>query len=85
MGLDLIKQAHKKAAGRDEELTRTAREIINNVRARGEKALLDYTEQFDKARLGTVRVDRETVLEAYDKTPAQTVEALKYAHRRIKN
>jgi histidinol dehydrogenase/sulfopropanediol 3-dehydrogenase len=85
MGLDLIKQAHKKAAGQDEELTRTAREIINNVRARGEKALLDYAERFDKAHLETVRVNRETVLEAYDKTPAQTVEALKYAHRRIKN
>ncbi|MDR1363108.1 MAG: histidinol dehydrogenase [Spirochaetaceae bacterium] len=85
MSLTLIKQAQAKPCLRDEKLTRIVKDIINNVRARGETALLEYAEQFDKTRMETVHVARETVLAAYNNTPPQTIAALRFAHSRIKN
>ncbi|MDR1147561.1 MAG: histidinol dehydrogenase [Spirochaetaceae bacterium] len=85
MGLTVIKQAQEKSCLRDEELSRTVRGIIDNVRARGEAALLEYAEQFDKTDMETVRVGREMVLSAYNKLPPQTIEAMRFAHSRIKD
>jgi histidinol dehydrogenase/sulfopropanediol 3-dehydrogenase len=85
MGLTVIKNAREKSCLRDEELSRTVRGIIDNVRARGEAALLEYAEQFDKAHPETVRVGREMVLAAYNKIPPQTIEAIRFAHSRIKD
>jgi histidinol dehydrogenase/sulfopropanediol 3-dehydrogenase len=85
MGLTVIKQAREKSCTRDEELTRTVCGIIDSVRSRGEAALLEYAELFDKARPETIKVGREALLSAYEKIPPQTIEALRFAHSRIKD
>jgi histidinol dehydrogenase/sulfopropanediol 3-dehydrogenase len=85
MGLTLIKKARENSSGRDEGLTQTVRGIIDDVRLRGEAALLYHAEKFDNVKLQTVCVEREAVLAAYRDTPEETVEALRFAHARIKN
>jgi histidinol dehydrogenase/sulfopropanediol 3-dehydrogenase len=84
MSLTLIKESLQKSVARDAELTRTVRVIIDDVRARGEAALLDYAERFDKVRPSTAAIDHEAVLAAYNATPPQTLEALRFAYARIK-
>ena len=39
-------------------------DIIENVRRRGDRALLEYTEKFDKARLDSLQVSRQEIDEA---------------------
>jgi histidinol dehydrogenase/sulfopropanediol 3-dehydrogenase len=92
MGLTLIKKSREnvsgqngKDSGRDENLTQIVRGIIDDVRARGEAALLYYSERFDNVKPQTVRVERGTVLAAYRDTPEETVKALRFAHSRIKD
>ena len=42
-------------------------DIIADVRARGDAALLEYTERFDGARLEKLRVSEQEIEEAYKK------------------
>jgi histidinol dehydrogenase/sulfopropanediol 3-dehydrogenase len=85
MSLTEIKRARERNRAADAELERSVRSIIDDVRARGEAALLDYAERFDKARLKTVRVEREAVLATYEDISRQTLDALRFAHGRIKD
>jgi histidinol dehydrogenase/sulfopropanediol 3-dehydrogenase len=92
MGLTLIKKPREnlsgrngRDSGRDENLTQTVRGIIDDVRARGEAALLYYSERFDSVKLRTVRIERGAVLAAYRDTPKETVDALRFARTRIKD
>ena len=53
---------------RDEEKTNNVEEIvasvIENVRANGDKALAEYTEKFDKVKLGSIVVTEDEIAEA---------------------
>ncbi|TIW92585.1 histidinol dehydrogenase, partial [Mesorhizobium sp.] len=63
------------------------REIVQRVRAEGDKALIDYTLKFDKAdltRLG-IAVSKDDIAKAYAEADPQTVEALKFARDRIRS
>jgi histidinol dehydrogenase/sulfopropanediol 3-dehydrogenase len=85
MGLTVIKQARGGSRKDDAALERAVRDIIADVRDRGDAALFEYAERFDGARPQSLRVGREAVLAAYGEVPAETVEALRFAHGRIKN
>lgn len=63
----------------------TVRRIIDDVAANGDKALLKYTELFDKTPLTTeeLQVSREEIQEAYSKVSRGEVQALKKAKARI--
>lgn len=63
------------------------RDIIARVRAEGDKALIDYTQRFDKADLGTlgIAVSRADIEAAYAAADPETVEALKFARDRIRS
>lgn len=56
-------------------------EIIENVRLRGDEALFDYTEKFDRVSQSknTVRVTQEEIKEAYEKLPKEMIEVMKRA------
>ena len=62
----------------------TVAEIINNVRERGDAALLEYTERFDKARLSSLKVTREEIDEAFALVDPEFVEILKRAAANIR-
>ena len=62
----------------------TVAEIINNVRERGDAALLEYTERFDKASLSSLKVTREEIDEAFALVDPEFIEILKRAAANIR-
>jgi histidinol dehydrogenase len=60
------------------------RQIINDVRNRGDIALIDYTEKFDGVKLTSLEANREQVTAAYQIVDFQLVSALKLAADRIR-
>ena len=63
----------------------TVAEIIRNVRERGDAALLEYTERFDKASLSSLKVTREEIEEAFALVEPEFIEILKRAAANIRN
>ncbi|BBD36491.1 histidinol dehydrogenase [Aminobacter sp. Y103A] len=63
----------------------TVRAIIDDVRSRGDAALIDYSRKFDRADLGTlgIAVSRADIEQAYKDADPATVEALRFARDRI--
>lgn len=65
-------------AGTDEQ-RRTVLDIIANVRQNGDKALLAYTEQFDKAKLYSLKVTQDEINAAYEALDADTIKIIREA------
>ena len=61
------------------------RQIIDDVRKRGDKALFELTEKFDGAKLTTLEVKPAQIKAAYKKTDAKLIDAMKLAAERIGN
>jgi len=61
--------------------------IIDDVRKRGDAALIDYTERFDRARLtaDTLRLSADEIAATAAKAPAETMAALRLAAGRIES
>ncbi len=59
------------------------REILDDVRRRGDDALRDYTDRFDGVRLTELRVPADQLDAALDRLPADVVEALMTARNAI--
>ena len=87
--MKIIKEAlQKQATGTEAEnasVERVVREIVENVRVGGDKAVLDYTEKFDEYRPTALRVEDGEVKKAYSAVSPEAVENLKFAADRIKN
>ena len=60
-------------------------EIIRNVRAGGDRALRKYSLKFDGACPETLELPREAMEEALNKVPAELLEVIREAARRIEN
>ena len=58
-------------------------EIIANVRQKGDAALYDYCERFDKAKLSSLQVSAQEIKEAVDNTEPQFLEILRKAAANI--
>jgi histidinol dehydrogenase len=65
----------------------SVKKIIDDVREKGDKALLQYTEKFDKIRLppSKLKVDKKEIKEAYKKLEKNQLNALKKAAANITN
>jgi len=59
------------------------RQIINDVRRRGDKALFELTEKFDGAKLTALEVNKSQIKAAYKKVDPKLVDAMKLAAERI--
>ena len=59
-------------------------EIIDNVRKNGDKALFEYGEKFDKAKLSTLLVSKEEIDEAVAAVEPEFLEILKKAAANIR-
>jgi histidinol dehydrogenase len=59
------------------------REIINDVRQYGDKALFELTEKFDGAKLTALEVKPAQIKAAYKKVDVKLVDAMKLAAQRI--
>ncbi len=58
--------------------------IIENVKQNGDKALFEYCERFDKARLTSLEVSAEEIEEAFNTVEPRFVEILRSAAENIK-
>jgi len=77
-------QADQKATA---ELEENVRAIISQVKAEGDKALIEFALKFDKAELTfkTIKVRPEEFKEAYTQTSTDQLSALKLMKERISN
>jgi len=55
------------------------KEVIKEVKNKGDKALLFYSEKFDNVRLENLEVTKKDIEEAYKKTGKKTIKSLKRA------
>lgn len=58
-------------------------DIIDNVRKKGDKALFEYSEKFDKANLTSLEVTEEEIEEAFSLVEPRFIEILKKAAKNI--
>ena len=72
----------KEAPGVDER-EQAVRQIIDDVRRRGDAALFEYTLKFDGVKLTSLEVNKEQIAGAYQQVDAKLVSALKLAAERI--
>lgn len=63
----------------------TVRDILTDVRARGDEAVQDYTERFDGFRPPCLRVEEGELKKARSSLDKETEEALVFAAERIEN
>ncbi|MFQ5784978.1 MAG: histidinol dehydrogenase [Alphaproteobacteria bacterium] len=70
-----------------EDVSQAVAGILADVRARGDTALIEYTRRFDRATLAaeTLRVPDAELAAAAARCPAETLEALELAARRIED
>ena len=62
----------------------TVAEIIENVKNNGDKALFEYCEKFDKAKLSSLEVSAEEIEEAFSLVEPKFIEILKTAAENIR-
>ena len=88
---DTKKEALEALIGRSpsgyEEQEKAVREIIEEIRTRGDQALFEYEKKFDRCELtaDTIRVTREEIEEAYAALDPAFVEVLKKAAENIRD
>jgi histidinol dehydrogenase len=84
-GFAEAKQLLNRQAPKDLEYKQepAVRQIINDVRRLGDKALFELTEKFDGAKLTALEVNKSQIKAAYKKVDPKLVDALKLAAERI--
>jgi histidinol dehydrogenase len=76
----LSREAPKEVFGEREQ---AVREVVDEVRRRGDAALLDYTKRFDGVALTSLEVDKKQIANAYREVGKELISALKLAAKRI--
>ncbi|GIP34279.1 histidinol dehydrogenase [Paenibacillus sp. J2TS4] len=66
------------------EQNRAVKEIIERVRAEGDRALFDYTERHDRIKIEKLRLDESEIRAAYEQVDASFLEALREAAANIR-
>ncbi len=66
-------------------LEKTVKEVVEAVKAKGDRALLEFTEKFDKTVLTAkdLRVSAEEIKEAYKSVSKEQIEALKLMQKKL--
>jgi histidinol dehydrogenase len=65
------------------ELMDYVKPIVADVAERGDQAVREYSEKYDKVQLGSFRVTPEDIQEAYEKVSQKAVEALRESRKRL--
>ncbi len=68
-----------------ESYEKTVSDILNNVRSKGDEALIDYTYRFDKVKLTkeTLKVTTDEISKAYTLVDASLIDVFKKAYTKI--
>ncbi len=79
-----LKRRLKELFGIDDP-EQAVRQIINEVRNRGDAALLDFTLKIDGIRLSSLEVSKQQIASAYQKVDSELLSALRLAAERIRS
>ena len=66
------------------DVNETVESILKDVKARGDKALIEYTEKFDGVKLENLEVTEEEIQKAFDTIDKDLMEVIQYSHDNIK-
>ncbi len=66
------------------DVSAIVKEIIENVRNNGDKALFEYCEKFDKAKLSQLLVSKDEIEEAYASVEPEFIKVLEKAAKNIR-
>ena len=80
---ELIKKLKDRADNTNDEIERSVKSILADVKARGDAALFDYSERFDKVKLTSLRMTEEEKAAAIAKVPAELKAAMDRAAANI--
>jgi histidinol dehydrogenase len=82
---ELLNQVLNRGKADISSIEASVRKIVKDVREQGDKALLQYTEKFDKVRLtaSKLKVDEKEIKEAYKKLEKSQITALRKAAENI--
>lgn len=80
----VLRQSLKAMFGVDDPET-AVRQIIEEVRHRGDTALFDYTLKIDRVKLDSLEITKKEIASAYRAVDAELVSALKLAAERIRS
>jgi histidinol dehydrogenase len=80
-----IKQRIKEIFGKELTPDEVVKQIIEDVRTRGDAALLEYTEKLDGAKLNQFEVPRKEIIGAKENVEGQFLTALRIAAERIRD
>ena len=79
-----LRQRIKEMFGTDDP-EQAVRQIVNEVRSRGDAALLDYTLKIDGVKLTSLEVSKQQIASAYREVDKELVSAFKLAAERIRS
>jgi len=80
----ILKDSIKTSVQDQKDLIRLVEEIIENVRNKGDEALIHLNTKFEGNDRSVLRVSREEIDAAYDEVDPKLMEALKLSHRNLK-
>ena len=72
----------------DDQVNSTVKDVIKNIRQRGDEALIEYTNKFDRMNVSSMKeltFTQAQIDEAYNKIPAEQREALELAADRVRS
>lgn len=72
----------------DDQVNTTVRDIIKNIRLRGDEALVEYTNKFDRMNVSSMKeltFNQEQIDTAYNTIPADQRQALELAAERVRS
>ena len=81
--VDLEKEIARSQFSYD-DVNETVESILKDVKARGDKALIEYTEKFDGVKLENLEVTEEEIQKAFDTIDKDLMEVIQYSHDNIK-
>jgi len=72
----------------DEQVNSTVKDILKNIRSRGDEALVEYTNKFDRMNVSSMQeliFTKEQIDAAYNNVPAEQRQALEVAAERVRS
>ncbi len=84
---NIIDNLLKRSPNNYDEYTQTVNEILNNVRANGDKAVFEYTKKFDGADIdaSNILITTEELEEAYNKVDDKLIEVMRKSIANIRD
>ena len=66
-----------------EEVNKKVKDVLDNIKKNGDKALFEYTEKFDGVKLDNLKVSENEIEEAYNSLDKELIKSLEDAHNNI--